>query len=64
MEDNNGITWRKSKRSNGNGGNNCVEVGWRKASYSSPSGNCIEVSAAPDDDQDGGGKNGAGHTPA
>ena len=27
----NGATWRKSSRSNGNGGNNCVEVAILKA---------------------------------
>jgi len=36
-------TWKKSSRSNGNGGNNCVEVYWKKSSRSNPSGNCVSV---------------------
>lgn len=38
--------WKKSNRSNGNGGNNCVEVfaDWHKSARSNPSGNCVEVS--------------------
>jgi hypothetical protein len=38
--------WRKSKKSNGNGGNNCVEacvVSFYTATKSNPSGNCVEV---------------------
>lgn len=36
--------WTKSAYSNGNGGNNCVEVlhSWFKSSHSGP-GNCLEV---------------------
>jgi len=40
------MSWKKSSRSNGNGGNNCVEVysiSWNKSSRSNPSGNCVEV---------------------
>ena len=38
--------WKKSTRSNGNGGSNCVEVfgDWAKSTRSNPSGNCVEVS--------------------
>ncbi|PKK16389.1 DUF397 domain-containing protein [Thermomonospora sp. CIF 1] len=38
------ISWRKSSRSTGNGGN-CVEVGlWRKSSHSTGNGGqCVEV---------------------
>lgn len=38
--------WKKSTRSNGNGGNNCVECSfpaWAKSERSNPSGNCVEV---------------------
>jgi hypothetical protein len=35
-------TWIKSARSNGNGGNNCVEVRW-KASTRSGNTSCVEV---------------------
>jgi len=39
------ITWRKSTFSASDG--NCVEVGWRKSSFSSDSqGNCVEVALA------------------
>ena len=39
------MSWKKSSYSNGNGGNNCVEVdgAWHKSSYSNPSGNCVEI---------------------
>ncbi|WP_280186353.1 MULTISPECIES: DUF397 domain-containing protein [Nocardia] len=38
------VTWRKARRSGGNG--NCVEVGvWRKATRSGGNGNCVEVRA-------------------
>lgn len=39
--------WIKSTKSNGNGGNNCVECfhpSFAKSSRSNPSGNCVEVS--------------------
>jgi hypothetical protein len=45
--------WRKSSRSNDNGGD-CVEIGlppltWRKSSRSGDNGgNCVEVAAAPE----------------
>ncbi|MGW1680589.1 DUF397 domain-containing protein [Saccharopolyspora sp. NPDC002376] len=35
--------WRTSSRSNGQGGM-CVEVGWRKSSYSASRNGCVEVS--------------------
>lgn len=40
------VTWRKARRSGGNGGN-CVEVGvWKKAARSGGNGgNCVEVKA-------------------
>ncbi|WP_211328650.1 DUF397 domain-containing protein [Thermomonospora umbrina] len=40
------VTWRKSSRSTGNGGN-CVEVGfWRKSSHSTGTGGqCVEVAS-------------------
>ena len=39
------FTWRKVRRSGGNGGN-CVEVAvWRKAARSGANGNCVEVKA-------------------
>ncbi|WP_331765128.1 DUF397 domain-containing protein [Nocardia sp. NBC_01388] len=38
------VTWRKARRSGGNG--NCVEVAaWRKATRSGGDGNCLEVTA-------------------
>jgi len=40
--------WRKSTYSNGNGGNNCVEVKFKKSSYSGPNGNCVEVAGVED----------------
>lgn len=43
-------TWKKSSRSNGNGGNNCVEVFWKKSTWSNPSGNCVEVRRDPSND--------------
>ncbi|MEU0517131.1 DUF397 domain-containing protein [Streptosporangium sp. NPDC006007] len=37
------VIWRKSSRSNANGGQ-CVEVGiWRKSSFSGNGQNCVEV---------------------
>lgn len=36
----------KAGRSNGNGGNNCVEITYAKAMDSNPSGNCVEVGPA------------------
>jgi hypothetical protein len=36
----NHTAWRKSSYS---GGNNCVEIGWHKSSYSAASGNCVEI---------------------
>lgn len=33
--------WKKSSRSNGNGGNNCVQARWTKSTRSNPSGNCV-----------------------
>ena len=48
------LTWRKSTRSNGTGGQACVEVAclhdatWRKSARSNGSGgqNCVEVASA------------------
>jgi hypothetical protein len=40
--------WNKSTRSNGNGGNNCVQAFWKKSSYSNPSGNCLEAKTEGD----------------
>lgn len=38
------VTWRKARRSGGNG--SCVEVGvWRKAARSGQNGSCVEVKA-------------------
>ncbi|WP_349258253.1 DUF397 domain-containing protein [Stackebrandtia sp.] len=40
------LTWRRSSRSDGAGGNNCVEITlWRKSTRSSGGGgsNCIEI---------------------
>lgn len=45
------VAWRKSSRSNGSGGNNCVEVGaWRKSSRSNGNGGnaCVEVGSVVD----------------
>lgn len=45
------VSWRKSSRSAGNGGN-CVEIGvsWRKSSRSTGNGgNCVEVGQAVDE---------------
>lgn len=40
------VTWRKSSRSNANGGQ-CVEVGvWHKSSLSGNGSNCVEVALA------------------
>ena len=36
-----GIVWRKSSYSGGNG--DCVEVGWRTSSHSGDNGDCVEV---------------------
>jgi len=45
------INWKKSSRSNGNGGNNCVEVGvWNKSTRSNPSGNCVEATMTETDE--------------
>lgn len=42
------VIWRKSSRSNANGGQ-CVEVGvWRKSSLSGNGQNCVEVTLADD----------------
>jgi hypothetical protein len=42
-------TWKKSSFSNGNGGNNCVEVTFRKSTFSTEHGvNCVEVAHHPD----------------
>lgn len=38
--------WTTPSLSNGNGGNNCVEVTFAKAQLSNPSGNCVEVGPA------------------
>ncbi|WP_449063308.1 DUF397 domain-containing protein [Planomonospora algeriensis] len=43
MADLSQVVWRKSSRSNANGGQ-CVEVGvWRKSSRSGGGSNCVEV---------------------
>lgn len=39
------ITWRKSSFSSDSDGN-CVEVGWRRSSFSASDGNCVEVAFA------------------
>jgi hypothetical protein len=40
-------TWRKSRRTNGQGA--CVEVAtWRKSRHSNGSGECVEVAALPE----------------
>jgi Domain of unknown function (DUF397) len=41
-----GIVWRTSSYSYGNGA--CVQVGWRTSSYSYGSGDCVQVAPAPD----------------
>jgi hypothetical protein len=38
--------WKKSTRSNGSGGNNCVEARWKTAAASG-SGTCVEVRITP-----------------
>lgn len=36
-----GIVWRKSSYSAGNGA--CVEIAWRKSTFSGGNGDCVEV---------------------